>query len=105
MVIGSRFWQTRFGGREDVVGQVVPINGRRYTVIGVIRGAFHGADINGGDVWLPLGAERWNRGGGAEWYRGTAMIETLARVSSAEQAAQVVKHGGGCLPKHYGIRG
>ncbi|MGH7522831.1 MAG: ABC transporter permease, partial [Gemmatimonadales bacterium] len=90
VVIGRRFWQTRFGGRGDAIGQIVSINGRRYTVIGVIRGAFHGADINGGDVWLPLGAERWTRGGAAEWFRGTAMIQTLVRVGSGETAAQVV---------------
>ena len=91
VVIGRRLWQTRFNGQSDVIGKVISINGRRYTIIGVIRGPFHGADINGGDVWLPLGAERWDRGGGEQWYRGTASIQTLVRLDTPEQAALVAK--------------
>ena len=34
-------WQTWFGGKPDVVGRAVTLNGISYTVIGVSRGTFN----------------------------------------------------------------
>jgi predicted permease len=53
-VVSDRFWRGRLGGREDVVGQHVPLNGRPFTIVGVaepsFRGTFPGVDV---DLWLP----------------------------------------------------
>ncbi len=89
VVISERVWQRDFGGRGDAIGQVITVDGLRYTIIGVVRGDFHGADNNAADIWLPLDAERWRRGAGEEWYHGTAMIQTVIRVPSAAEDAAV----------------
>ena len=47
-------WQTRFGGREDVLGQTLNINDTLYTVIGVLPRDFEFAPRSGVDVWAPL---------------------------------------------------
>ncbi len=41
-VLGYGFWQRRFGGTADVVGQQIPIEGQSFTIIGVTRRWFTG---------------------------------------------------------------
>ena len=52
-VISARWWQTRFASREDIVGQVLTIEGKSYTIIGVAPLRFHGFDIDrSADIWI-----------------------------------------------------
>jgi predicted permease len=44
-VIGHGFWQQRFGGRPDIVGTDVALNGHRFTIVGVTPRGFEGAQI------------------------------------------------------------
>ena len=55
VVIGSELWQSAFGGRRDIVGSQIEIDGVRRTVIGVMPPRFDVAD-NHIQVWLPIGA-------------------------------------------------
>jgi len=41
-VLSYGFWQTRFGGRPDALGQTLDIGATRYTIIGVAREGFVG---------------------------------------------------------------
>jgi putative ABC transport system permease protein len=45
------YWQMRLGGRRDVIGQTVRVNGQPATVIGVMPAAFN---FMRNEVWLPL---------------------------------------------------
>lgn len=40
VVLGHDFWQTRFGGRDDIVGRDVLLNGVAHRVVGVTTAAF-----------------------------------------------------------------
>jgi len=57
VVLGYAFWQKRFGGDADIVGERVRINGREATIVGVaskeFRGMFSPFEI---DAYLPMGA-------------------------------------------------
>jgi predicted permease len=57
VVISEPLWQRRFGGRSDVLGKTLRINGRPFTLVGVaepgFRGHFVGFPL---DVYLPLAA-------------------------------------------------
>jgi putative ABC transport system permease protein len=53
VVISEGLWLRRFGGRRDIVGAPIRLNGRAATVVGVMPAAF---EVEGGrvDVWTPL---------------------------------------------------
>jgi predicted permease len=68
-VLGDRIWRTRFGGRHDVIGKAIELDGRQFTVVGIATPGFHGADNNGADVWIPMNTQD-SRGMGP-WYEGT----------------------------------
>ncbi len=47
-------WQTRFGGRKDVIGQTVTLNGIPNTVIGVLPQGFQFAPRGRAEFWTTL---------------------------------------------------
>ncbi len=55
VVASYAFWK-RMGGRSDLVGSNLQINGQPYTVIGITPDGFSGVSaLVAPDVWLPLG--------------------------------------------------
>jgi predicted permease len=53
-VLNYGTWQTRFGGRDDVIGSTLRINNIQFTVIGVAPANFIGLNVMfGPDVWVP----------------------------------------------------
>ena len=55
VVTSYGFWK-RNGGRNDVVGSTLHINGQPYTVIGIAPDGFSGANaLIAPDIWVPLG--------------------------------------------------
>ena len=56
MVLSYAFWQRELGGRGDVVGKPVTLNGVPTTIVGIMPRRFLGPlSRNGSDAWLPLG--------------------------------------------------
>ena len=54
-VLSERYWRQRFDASPGVLGQPLVLNGRPFTIAGVMEGAFRGSFIGGAiDVWLPL---------------------------------------------------
>jgi predicted permease len=51
-MISYGFWQRRFGGSPDMVGESITLNGFPLTVVGVLPAGFH--LLNDADVWLPM---------------------------------------------------
>jgi predicted permease len=60
VILSHDLWQTAFGGRDDIVGQTVQINGLPREVIGIMP---PGADVmdNRTEIWTPLGLNPGNR--------------------------------------------
>jgi putative ABC transport system permease protein len=57
VVISHDFWQSRFGGRSDAIGQKLRLDGGAYTVIGVLRPDFRQTEFRAGyraEVWVPM---------------------------------------------------
>jgi len=54
-VLSYDYWRTRFGGKPDVLGRKLVINGHPFTVIGVTRQGFNGLDLgNPPQVYVPI---------------------------------------------------
>jgi putative ABC transport system permease protein len=64
-LLSHRLWQRRFGGSKSIVGAGITLDGRSYTVVGVMPPGFNFPD--NGDLWTPFstnpaGEARGNRG-------------------------------------------
>jgi len=61
VVLSHAVWQQRFGGRGDLVGEAIALNGEKFTVIGIMPPGFQfpdaslGAPVTG--LWTPLAVE------------------------------------------------
>lgn len=53
VVISHELWQTRFGGEAAVVNRTINLDGKAYTVLGVMPGGFEFP--NKVDLWVPVG--------------------------------------------------
>jgi predicted permease len=100
-ILGHAFWQTRFGGAPDVVGQTFRMNGVVYTVVGVAPKRFGGMlPAVMAQLWIPLamvgqvdplGSHR-NTGGGGESLldsRGRHFLWVKGRVRPGVELGQV----------------
>ncbi|MDQ3172032.1 MAG: ABC transporter permease [Acidobacteriota bacterium] len=67
VVLGHAIWQSRFGGRPDIVGRPVTIEGRETTVVGVMPRGF--AWPEDGDIYMPaLYDEAYRSTNRGAWY-------------------------------------
>ena len=57
-VISHRLWRSRLGGRENVVGQALTLNGERLVIAGVTPEGFYGSSpaTSSSDIWVPITA-------------------------------------------------
>jgi putative ABC transport system permease protein len=62
-VLSYGFWQREYGGRADVIGTAIALDGHPFTIIGVSQRDFRGVQIGRAfDVAAPLGTEPIVRG-------------------------------------------
>ena len=52
-VVSHAFWTARYAGLPSVVGQVIHVMGRAYTIVGVAPRGFSGLSPRRVDLWLP----------------------------------------------------
>ena len=63
-IVNYALWQTRFGGRREVIGQQITLDGFPVTIIGVLPPNFEFLSSLP-SIWVPLGKDpnaRWNEG-------------------------------------------
>jgi len=98
VILSHQLWQSRFGGRTDIIGQTIKLDGRPHTVIGVLADGGL-ANWDGGEIALvPLAAEKVQDGPGVHYYQvigrlkpgvtlaqcRTEMIGLTARINKQE---------------------
>ena len=88
-VISHRYWQRRFGGDPNVVGRMVELQGRAFTVVGVTPPEFFGTQPGRYvDVTTPLGAQTTTMPPDARWLY---LIGRLAPGVAREQAQAALR--------------
>ncbi|MEK6286924.1 MAG: ABC transporter permease [Acidobacteriota bacterium] len=53
VVLKHNLWQRRFGADPNIVNQTIRVNGKNFTVIGVMPPQFN-YPFNGGEMWAPI---------------------------------------------------
>ena len=95
-VISYGFWQRRFGGAADVVGQSLSINRVSVTIVGITPPEFLGPEVGRSfDVAIPIGAAPivlnepgWDGPGGRSYL---AVMLRLRRDQSIESASTMIR--------------
>lgn len=54
VILSYATWQKRFGGRQDIAGQVVTLSGVPYTIVGVLPESFQFAPMGNAEFWTTL---------------------------------------------------
>ena len=94
-LISYGMWQRRFGGNADVIGTSLVIERIPFTIIGVTRPEFFGAEVGRTfDVALPINAEQLIRGKDSAIDRGAVWLSIMIRLKpgqSAEAATSLLR--------------
>lgn len=99
-VISEAFWRSEFGGRRDIIGRSISLNGKPFTLTGVVaqgRG-FSSPEVGFGvDVYVPLCAEAVLRGSASAldarsnwWLRILARRDPSVSLSEARARLKVI---------------
>ncbi len=75
VILSYTAWQKRFGGRRDVLGRSIALNGAATTIIGVLPRGFHFAPYAGAEFWGTLRVSDT-----CEQRRGCRNLITVARL-------------------------
>ncbi len=73
-ILSHGLWQRRFGGRREVIGESIVLDGRPHRIVGVMPAGFQfavewkrtGLVTTPIDVWVPLALEQWEMNNGFE---------------------------------------
>lgn len=84
VVLDHEFWQTEFGGKDEVLGQTVELNGIVYTVIGVMPKGFRFPTYSTTEAWVPFRSDGGMLGRSGE--RRIGYIAAVMRVPAADFA-------------------
>jgi putative ABC transport system permease protein len=95
VVVSERYARRLAARSSSALGQHLVINGRTFTVVGVVAGPFTGIDTPAADLWIPLAiagqmlhGEVWDFDAGARWiqvigrYRGAALSSSVESMAS-----------------------
>ncbi len=58
-ILSHGFWQSQFSGDQEVVGKIITLDDRVYTVIGVMPRSF--AHQGPPPLWLPMAPQNWHQ--------------------------------------------
>ena len=107
-LLGHATWRERWGGRADVLGSTIRLDGAAFTIVGVLPPRFRfrpleGVAMDGFDVWIPVGAD------GAELDRGSHDYEGIGRLAGGAITPALLEEtgrlmGGEAYPDRRGVR-
>ena len=93
LILSQRYWQNRFGGRADVIGRTVRVNGEPYEIVGVLPESFNDwRHLGWVDLFSPLAFDNAKAAD-----RSATMLQLIGRrsgnVSRTEADAFIARFG------------
>src|SRR5262245_24479481 len=85
VLIGEGLWRRRFGSDQAVLGKQLQMNGRLFTVIGILPAGFRGLS-DGAEVWAPFAASASASDLAQRGSRGFPAVAKLKRGVPVRQA-------------------
>src|SRR5438876_4117564 len=86
VVLSYGLWQRRFGGQSSIINRQLTLNGKSYTVIGVMPQGFQYPSR--ADMWVPVGQlsgdQNWQQRGNHPGLYGVARLKPGVTVSAAQ---------------------
>ncbi len=98
VLISSRFWERHFNRQTSAVGQTVTLDGRPYTIVGILPDAATSFPLNQFEVWIPRPAEvpflaPSQLNGGGFFFQVIARLRPGVSLEQAREAMNVVAAG------------
>lgn len=99
VVLSHPFWRAQFGGDPRVIGQVVQLNGTRFSIVGVAPKDFTGTSVEPQvpDFWAPLSmqaqlvpGEDWLHQSRVQLFQIFARLKPTLHVQTAQAQADVL---------------
>jgi macrolide transport system ATP-binding/permease protein len=88
-VISDDLWRRVFNADSTVIGRVVSLNGRAFTIVGVAPPGFHGSTAALRlDIFVPMTMQKAVMAGDRLAERGNSWMEVYARLADGATAAQ-----------------
>jgi putative ABC transport system permease protein len=88
IVLGASLWRTEFGGRTDVIGQVIHVDSRPTTIVGVLEEA-----PDRPNYWVPFTIDPATAARGSHFLNATGRLRSGVSVAQAQDALNVVARG------------
>jgi putative ABC transport system permease protein len=89
-VLSHRLWARRFGADPGIVGRTITMDGRLYTVTGVMPSTFR-YPTRETDVWEPLAVDaELRQARGAYWMTTVARLKPDVRLAQAQQEMDAI---------------
>jgi predicted permease len=79
VMLSHELWQSRFGAARDIVGQQLTLDGKRFTVAGVMPKGFHFPTESGVEAWISIASEAEGKDP-ATGQRGMDGLEVIGRL-------------------------
>ena len=98
VLVSHRFWQRHFNGQPSALGQAITLDGRPYTIIGVLPDAAASFPLNQVQVWVPRPAEvpflvPSQLNGGGFFFQAIARLRPGVSLEQAREAMNVIAAG------------
>jgi len=87
VILSYAAWQNRFGGKPDVLGKTVPLDGESYTIIGVLPRNFQFAPTGAAEFWTTLHPFA---GDSCAQHRGCMVMGVVARLKDGVTLPQAL---------------
>jgi putative ABC transport system permease protein len=101
VVLGFDAWEKYFGGDKGIVGRAVNMDGRAYTVIGVMPAGFRFPLYLRDAIYTPMHLDRpWMKGRGNHWLQTVGLLKDGTTIQQAQaDLAQVFSNMGKAYPQ------